>query len=106
MLHPQFRGHTPLTLFVYPTCACLTQRLPQLAAVENDTERLFDNWITNGRSALAYVQARGGINVVLTNAPLKGTLAKLVLFGMVPQPTLATAQQPTLPPAHDLVLRS
>lgn len=59
-------------------------RIPaeELASLENDTEKLSDNWITHGRKALAYVQARGGLNVILTSAPLRATVAKLILFGM------------------------
>jgi len=54
----------------------------ELASLENDTERLSDNWITSGRKALAFVQARGGLNVIMTAAPLRATVAKLILFGM------------------------
>jgi len=54
----------------------------ELASLENETEKMFDNWITSARSALADVQAVGGLNVVLTAAPLKGSIAKLILFGM------------------------
>jgi hypothetical protein len=54
----------------------------ELASLENDTERLSDNWITSGRKALAFVQARGGLNMIMTAAPLRATVAKLNLFGM------------------------
>ena len=54
----------------------------ELASLENDTEKVSDGWITAGRKALSYVAARGGLNVILTNAPLKATVAKLILFRM------------------------
>lgn len=44
----------------------------ELASLENDTEKI----------ALAYVEGMGGVNIVLTAAPLKGTVSKLIVFGM------------------------
>lgn len=63
---------------------CGTCSIPEaeLLSLENDTEKLFDNWITTARSAMGFVEGVGGVNVVLTGGTLKGTIAKLIVFGM------------------------
>jgi len=50
-------------------------------SLEATTESMYSNWMRVARGVLSDVEARGGINVLLTAAPLCAAYAKCLVFG-------------------------
>lgn len=53
----------------------------EFSAMEAETENLYGNWMRTARNTLSEVEAKGGLNMLLTAAPLCAAYAKCSVFG-------------------------